>query len=164
MVMKRLLALPYEIWRDIKDYEGLYQVSNLGRIKRICDSITIGMYGQIIVRHRNNIIKGFKGKRQNDYWRVYLYKNGSRKKHLVHVLVYETFFGDIPEGMQVNHKDENKDNNSAFNLNLLTPKENCNWGTRNERITKTKIKKRHPVFGYRLNYQMFSYILTKFIF
>jgi hypothetical protein len=145
--MKHLLALPYEIWRDIKGYEGLYQVSNLGRVKRICDSIMIGMYGQIIVRYRNNnIIKGFKGKRQNDYWRVYLYKNGSRKKHLVHVLVYETFFGDIPEGMQVNHKDENKDNNSAFNLNLLTPKENCNWGTRNERITKTKNKKATPCF------------------
>lgn len=141
--MKYMLALPYEIWRDIKGYEGLYQVSNLGRIKRICDSITIGIYGQIIVRHRNNIIKGFKGKRQNDYWRVYLYKNGKRKKYTVHILVYTSFFGEIPDGYQVNHIDENKDNNSIFNLNLLTPKENCNWGTRNERIIKTK-KKYHP--------------------
>ena len=137
-----MLALPYEIWRDIPGYEGLYQISNLGRVKRIFDRVFIGKYGQTIIQRPNDTIKGFKGKRQNDYWRVYLYKNNSRKKYTVHVLVYKSFFGEIPDGYQVNHMDENKDNNSIFNLNLLTPKENSNWGTRNERISKTKLNKK----------------------
>lgn len=146
-----MLALPYEIWRDIPGYEGLYQISNLGRVKRIFDRVFIGKYGQTIIQRPNDTIKGFKGKRQNDYWRVYLYKNNSRKKYTVHVLVYKSFFGEIPDGYQVNHMDENKDNNSIFNLNLLTPKENSNWGTRNERISKTKLnKKSASVFLKRL--------------
>lgn len=130
-----------EIWKDIKGYEGLYQVSNLGRVKRIGDSVTIGMYGQTIVRHRNQIIKPFKGKRQNDYWRVTLCKDGIPKRFTIHHLVYMTFVGNIPDGMQVNHIDEDKDNNSVDNLNLMTAKENCNWGTRIERILITKREK-----------------------
>lgn len=130
-----MLALPSEVWKDIEGYEGLYQVSSLGNIKRICDSVTIGMYGQTIVRHRNgDIIKGYRGKRSNDYWRIVLFSNGQRKRYAIHILVYKAFVGEIPEGMQVNHIDENKDNNCVWNLNLLTPKENCNWGTRNERV------------------------------
>ena len=131
-----------EVWKDIKDYEGLYQVSNLSRVKRISNSITIGMYGQTIIRSRTNtIIKGYKGKRQNDYWRVILYKDGERKKYAIHRLVYETFVGEVPTGYQVNHIDENKDNNCLSNLNLLTAKENSNWGTRNERISRKRSKK-----------------------
>ena len=47
--------------------------------------------------------------------------------------------GDIPEGMEVNHIDENKQNNSISNLNLLTKTENLNWGTHNERAAKNKL-------------------------
>lgn len=46
-----------------------------------------------------------------------------------HRVIYTYFKGEIPEGMQVNHIDENKQNNALSNLNLMTPKENCNWGT-----------------------------------
>lgn len=53
--------------------------------------------------------------------------------------------GEIPKGMQVNHIDENKLNNALSNLNLMTPKENCNWGTRNERLSKSKIN--NPKFS-----------------
>lgn len=64
-----------------------------------------------------------------------------------HQLVYETFIGEIPEGMQVNHKDENKQNNVISNIDtLMTPKENSNWGTRNERIASKNDKfKSKPV-------------------
>lgn len=123
-----------EIWKDIKGYEGIYQVSNLGRVRRIKGWETIGMYGQIIKRQSNGIIQGYKGKRQNDYWRVQLRKDGKTIKKTVHQLVYEAFVGEIPDGMQVNHIDENKDNNRLDNLNLMTPKENSNWGTRTDRI------------------------------
>lgn len=64
----------------------------------------------------------------------------------LHRLIYETFIGDIPQGMQINHKDENKMNNDIENLEVVTPKQNCVYGTRNERISnscKGKKKTRH---------------------
>lgn len=60
------------------------------------------------------------------------------KKHMrVHRLVYMAHVGVIPEGMQINHKDENKANNCIGNLELMTNKENCSYGTRNARISKS---------------------------
>ena len=60
------------------------------------------------------------------------------KKHMrVHRLVYMAHIGAIPEGMQINHKDENKTNNCIDNLELMTNKENCSYGTRNARISKS---------------------------
>ena len=68
--------------------------------------------------------------------------NGKTKLYLVHRVVYETFSGKpIPLGMQVNHIDENKENNSRINLNLMTPKENSNWGTGILRAAKSRSKK-----------------------
>ena len=62
---------------------------------------------------------------------------GKRKKYLVHRVVYESVTGSpIPEGMQVNHIDERKDNNHINNLNLMTCKENNNFGTRTQRCSK----------------------------
>ena len=61
------------------------------------------------------------------------------KKHMrVHRLVYMAHVGAIPEGMQINHKDEDKTNNCIDNLELMTNKENCNYGTRNQRISQSK--------------------------
>lgn len=62
----------------------------------------------------------------------------TNKQHTYRVnrLIYESFNGEIPKGMQVNHLDEDKHNNAIENLNVLTPKENSNWGTRNKRLAK----------------------------
>lgn len=68
-----------------------------------------------------------------------MHKNGVKKYPIVARLVYETFVGDIPENMQVNHIDENPSNNFVENLNLMTPEQNSNWGTRNERISKAQL-------------------------
>lgn len=78
------------------------------------------------------------------YHRVGLYNNEGEQKHYqVHRVVYEAVSGQpIPEGMQVNHIDENKTNNHFANLNLMTPKENTNWGTRTERAVKANTN--HP--------------------
>lgn len=79
---------------------------------------------------------------KNGYQQVLLYDNeGRRKMYYLHRVVYESVSGEpIPEGMQVNHINEDKTDNRFFeNLNLLTPKENTNFGTRNERITKARI-------------------------
>ena len=79
---------------------------------------------------------------KNGYQRVYLYDNeGKRKIYLVHRIVYETFSGSqIPSNMQINHIDERKDNNSRSNLELVTPSENINYGTRNSRVAKSLSK------------------------
>ena len=72
----------------------------------------------------------------NGYQRVWLYNNeGKRKMYLLHRVIYETFSGEpIPSEMQCNHISEDKTDCSFANINLLTPKQNCNWGTRNSRI------------------------------
>lgn len=76
------------------------------------------------------------------YQRVLLSDNdGKRKQYLVHRVVYESVSGEpIPEGMQVNHINEEKTDCSFANLNLLTPKENINFGTGIERRAKAQSK------------------------
>lgn len=117
-----------EVWKDIVGYEGLYQASNLGRIRSFYKP-----HGKL-----RKVPKILKQRLSNKgYPMVNLSKNGKAKKYSVHRLVYEAFIGKIPEGMQVNHKDENKQNNVLSNIDtLMSPKQNSNWGTRNERVAK----------------------------
>ena len=79
---------------------------------------------------------------KNGYQLVHLSDNeGKIKTYYVHRVVYETFSGEpIQECMQCNHIDENKENNARSNLNLMTPKQNTNWGSGIARRTK-KISK-----------------------
>ena len=117
--------LEKEIWKDIKGFEGLYRVSNLGRVK--------SFYGL-----KEKILKP--GIVNNGYYQVELCKNSIRKFYMVHRLVWEAFNGQIPEGLQVNHINEIKTDNRLSNLNLMTPKENINWGTGIERGHKKQSK------------------------
>lgn len=117
--------LGFEVWQDIEGYEGLYQASTYGRIKGL-QRTTNKWDGERTVPEK--IIKFFQ-KKNSGYLLVSLYKNGVSKKFLVSRLIYSTFYGSIPIGMQVNHINENKQDNSIQNLNLMTPKENTNWGT-----------------------------------
>ena len=63
--------------------------------------------------------------------------DGKLKQMRIHRLVYMAHRGAIPDGMQINHKDENKTNNCIDNLELMTNKENCSYGTRNARISES---------------------------
>lgn len=74
---------------------------------------------------------------------VCLSKNGKQKFFRVHRLVYEAFYVRIPKGMQVNHINEVKSDNRLENLNLMTPKENCNYGTRTERVAEKRKGMKH---------------------
>ena len=133
-----------EIWKDIKGYEKLYQGSNLGRIRSM-------RYGKsrILRQHK---VKG--------YLNVGLYKDGIAKTLLVHRLVWEAFNGEIPEEYEINHINEDKSDNRLENLNLMTPKENINWGTGNyRRSCKLKGKKRNDVSIY-LSKPVLQYTLT----
>lgn len=126
-----------EEWRDIKGYEGLYQVSDWGRVKALKrNAVGIGR-NQYDDEHILKLHKSiFYGKERVQ---TALHKNGVKKYPIVARLVYETFVGDIPENMQVNHIDENPSNNFVENLNIMTPKQNSNWGTRNERVSKAQL-------------------------
>ena len=75
---------------------------------------------------------------KNGYQRVCLSDNECKMKwYYLHRVVYEAVTGEsIPEGMQCNHINEDKTDNRFCNINLLTPKENTNWGTRNSRASK----------------------------
>ncbi len=133
-----------EIWRDVKGYEGLYQVSNLGRVRN-------SRTGKIIKPYK---IKG-------GYLQLLLCKNGTVKHCLVHRLVAMTFpdlvdWTEDAKGkpfnvLQVNHKDEfDKANNCVDNLEWCTAKYNINYGTFQFRKAISKSK---PVLQYTLDGQ-----------
>ena len=110
-----------EEWKDVKGYEGLYQVSSLGGVKRV----TTG-----------RILKGCKNSK--GYLLVNLYKNSIVSNNTIHRLVAEAFIPNPDNKPQVNHIDEDKTNNKVSNLEWMTAKENINHGTHNERAGKTK--------------------------
>ena len=119
-------------------------VSNMGRVK------SLGRW----------IYKEYRGKRWQrekilkpsvdkiGYLYVGFRKNRKLKCFKIHRLVYEAFYGEIPQGMQVNHINEIKSDNRLENLNLMTPKENINWGTAIQRRIEKQIngKLAKPVF------------------
>ena len=96
-----------EEYRDIKDYEGLYQISNLGNVKSL----------------RKNKILSTRINRYG-YVDVHLYKDGSEKRCEIQRLVAQTFIPNPNNKEQVNHIDGNKTNNTVFNLEWTTPSEN----------------------------------------
>lgn len=117
-----------EIWADIKGYEGLYQVSNLGRVKSLAKIVARGrLQGERILKP---------GIDKTGYQRVNLYKNGKHKRYSVHRLVLTAFKPvDNMNNLDVNHKDEVKTNNTLENLEWMTHKENNNYGTRTARTS-----------------------------
>lgn len=71
--------------------------------------------------------------------------DGKRRLFKWHRVIWTYFYGAIPEGYEINHLDENKQNNRLSNLSLTSHVENCNWKSRNERIA-TK-RKNHPLLS-----------------
>ena len=125
-----------EIWKPIEGFSTPYEISEHGVVR----SLNYSKTGEI---------KELKPKIDRYGYIVYgLSNNGKVTWITAHRLVYNAFFGTIPEGMQINHIDEDKTNNNINNLELVTPKENSNWGTRNER---SGIKRRKPVVKCDLN-------------
>ena len=139
-VLVNIIAME-EKWIDIIDFENLYEISNLGNVRskdRIIEANSRwGVMRKMLFKGK--ALKQFVGK--NGYAKVSLCKGSKPISKDVHRLVYESFNGKITGNMQVNHIDENKLNNRLNNLNLLSPKDNTNYGTHNERMKKTKRKR-----------------------
>lgn len=149
-----------EIWRDIKDYEGLYQVSNLGRIRSVDRYVKhnlggLRLYkGRIMKLQLNNL----------GYLTVGLNKENKSKHYQVHRLVAMTFpdlvdwteeaKGKLFDELEINHKDENPANNRVDNLEWCTHPYNINYGTRNDKVSKTQTNRKDiskPVLQYTLD-------------
>ena len=117
-----------EEWKNIAGYEGLYEVSNMGRVRSLNYNRRIGKIK--VLKPQNN---------GQGYLVVKLSKNREGKRFKVHRLVAQTFIPNPFGKPQVNHKDENKTNNNVENLEWVTAKENNNYGTRTERAAKALI-------------------------
>lgn len=109
-----------EIWKDIEGYEGLYQVSNLGRVKSLGNGKSNNSKERI-KKQTNTNTRG--------YLQVQLSKDGSKKMFLVHRLVASAFIPNPNDLETVNHKDENKENNSVKNLEWMTNKDNKTYSS-----------------------------------
>lgn len=112
-----------EVWKDVKGYEGLYQVSNLGRIKSVRKNMILSPF----INTRGRYQARFKVK-------------GKIARPFIHRLVAEAFISNPNNLPEINHKDENKLNNNVSNLEWCTTKYNSNYGTRNKRIGESNRK------------------------
>lgn len=109
-----------EIWKDIKNYEGLYQISNLGRVKSLKKYVNHSGNSKRVVNEKilKPVIDNTK------YFVVSLWKDNKHTRPHIHRLVAETFISNLENKPHINHIDGNKLNNSVNNLEWCTPKEN----------------------------------------
>lgn len=112
-----------EEWKKIKGYDN-YLVSNEGRVKSLQNN-------------KEKILKPVSYK--DGYLHVILCKNGKVKNFLIHRLVAQAFIPNPDNLPQVNHKDEDKTNNSVSNLEWCTAKYNLNYGSHNEKVKQSNI-------------------------
>lgn len=132
-----------EQWKDIIGYEGLYQVSNFGRVKSLERVYYCGVNHstrKVIKEHM--LVPRLT---QKGYCRVHLARNGISVNAPIHRLVGFYFLENKYNYTEINHMDENKSNNHVNNLEYCTHKYNCNYGDRNKKISIANSKPRKLV-------------------
>lgn len=117
-----------EEWRPVVGYEGIYEVSNTGKVNALN-------------YHREKIKKPLKISDEKGYKFVFLYKNGSPQRAQIHRLVAMAFIQNPNNFPVINHKDENPSNNNVENLEWCTQQYNLNYGTRVRRASLKNSKK-----------------------
>lgn len=113
-----------EIWKDIPNYEGLYQASNLGRIKSIGKIVNGSNQFGVNFKYlkKDKILKPIIN--NHNYLQVSLYKNNKKAEIRVHQLIAQTFLPNFNNYKIINHKDGNKHNNHVDNLEFCTQSHN----------------------------------------
>jgi hypothetical protein len=125
------MLLPKQIWKDISGYEGLYQVSNTGKVR----SLNYRHTGKTKVMKPSTNKLGYKC--------VNLCKDGKRKIYFIHRLVALAFIPNPNNYPIINHKDENPSNNAVWNLEWCTYEYNNNYGNRNKKLSEAIKGKKH---------------------
>ena len=126
-----------EKWLPIEGFEGWYEVSNLGNVRRVKRLLSTGaiLKERLLSQYITNA----------GYYRVVMTSptDGKQRKYSVHRLVAKAFVDGYADGLVVNHIDENKTNNVASNLEWCSMKDNTNYGTA---IKRRGEKKSKPVY------------------
>ena len=133
--MRKVVIYIEEVWKDINEFEGYYQVSNLGSIK------SLFRYVKVKNGFRSVPEKILTPKIDKDgYLRVVLQKDVKSRHFAVHRFVADAFV-EIPNNLpHFNHKNENKKDNRMENLEWCTEQYNCNYGNRNKKLSESKHK------------------------
>lgn len=130
-----IIDLPNEEWRDVIGYEGLYQVSNLGRVK------SLPKYRKTIYEYiSKSMILSPRARGRKGYLAVALNKDGVTKQKAIHRLVAKAFIPNPNGYLEVNHIDEDKANNTVGNIEWCNRSYNVNYGTRNAKQRLMLIK------------------------
>ena len=126
-----------EEWKDIKGYEGLYQISNEGRVKSLQREIVYKDGRKKVLEEKilRNILSDL------GYYHVMLSKDGVPKRYKVHRLVAKAFIPNPNNLPIINHKDENPKNNVVDNLEWCTQGYNVRYGTMIERGRQTQFNR-----------------------
>ncbi len=120
-----------EIWKDIKNYEGLYQISNFGNVK----SLEKYRYnGKKYYTQKEKILKQQVDK--NGYKVIVLHRNKEIQAFKIHRLVAQAFIPNPKDKAEVNHIDGNKANNNIHNLEWVTTKENVHHAFKNHLVSQ----------------------------
>lgn len=140
---------PYsELWKPVKDYEGLYEVSNFGNVRGLA-IVTHNGHGSFV--KSGKLLRPYVDK--DGYLVVGLRDHGRNKTAKVHRLVAQAFLPNPKNLPQVNHIDENKANNHLDNLEWCTNVYNLNYGHRSEKASRKlkAVKKGKRLYQYDLN-------------
>lgn len=129
----------WEVWKTVVGFEGLYEVSNWGRVRSLVDN-----HGKRRIQPK--VLKS--AKNEWGYHRVVLCNKYGKKNFFVHCLVAKAFLDNHQNLPFINHKDENPSNNCVWNLEWCTQKYNINYGTRTERMAKARVN--HPALSRRV--------------
>ena len=133
-----------EIFKDVTGYEGLYQVSNLGRVKSL-EKLVIFKNGRKRVYKES--IRKLHFNKQRGYWYVSLRVSGNTKTISIHTLVYKTFKNHI-KGLVVDHIDNDQSNNKLSNLQQISYRENSTKDKKTPNYTYVKKYNKYMAYIY----------------